>query len=128
MVLNELFWSLLQYIPVQPPIIFYGPPVEPPITQVPPVEPYPMFMILFVGLIAWVILIRIVRIRSMLIIVGGAVVLISISLILEWVSNFIGISMIILCIIPLLLEHKEALLANVPSIKISQLEFKRRRH
>ena len=126
MVLNELFLYLSQYIPVQPPIIFYGPPVEPPITQIPLVEPFPMFLVLFVGLIAWVILVRIIRIRSMMIIIGGAILIISISLILEWVSNFIGISMIVLCIIPLLLEHKEALLANVPSIKVSQFEFKRR--
>ena len=92
MVLNEIL-----YLIQQPPVYMTG---EAPVlktTAVPLPEPFPMFMILFIGLIAWVILIRITRIRSMIIIMGGSLTVISISLIMGWVSNFIGISMIILC-------------------------------
>ena len=140
MVLNEILYFLQEspvHIPVEDVPVYVPKRPQPPVylpgeapfletTAIPFPEVFPMFLILFIGLIAWVVLIRITRIRSMIVIMGGTLTIISISLIMEWVSNFIGISMIILCIIPILLEQKEALLANVPSVKISQFEFKRR--
>ncbi len=74
------------------------------------------FVILFALIIGWLLVLRIARIGSILINVGGVEVILFIGTFLGWVSIFIGICLMILSIVPVLLEHSVGIASHMPQI------------